>query len=419
MMPSLPRDVTHSRPLDAVTWSAAVDAFIQRCEGNGLSPATIHAYRYALTGNRMPEFRELHGVNGPADLSADVMEALKLEFRAAGLSPSSVHHAFRTVRTFAKFCCDRGWVASRDILLVPGPRQPKRTPRTFTEEDEQRLLESCRHERDRVLVRFVIETGLRRSEIANLTVDDVVERNHGWLIHVRQGKGAKDRTVPVSEVFSRELAQYLAHVRPRSACPALFLTLEPRRDGDHHRPLGPVGIYMVWRRLGKSIGITAYPHRARHTFATRLAQDGVDPWAIQRSLGHSSIRMTQGYVNLAAVDLKEAFSRRKVHASPAPHPPPPPVALRMDHAAWAQLFPSAEGALPWYVEREVTGDEGTVLVRCFVSLTAVLADELELQVGTLPQLLRAAIDDYGRPDGPVGIRPSMQSIYAAVRAALG
>jgi hypothetical protein len=91
----------------------------------------------------------------------------------------------------------------------------------------------------------------------------------------------------------------------------------------------------------------------------------------------------------------------------------------VDHAAWARLFSDAAGTLPWFVEREVTGDEGTVLVRCFTALTAVLADELELQVGTLPQLLRAAIDDYGRPDGPVGIGPSMKSIYTAVRAALG
>jgi hypothetical protein len=91
----------------------------------------------------------------------------------------------------------------------------------------------------------------------------------------------------------------------------------------------------------------------------------------------------------------------------------------MDHAAWERLFSGAGGALPWFVERDVTGDEGTVLVRCFTALTAVLADELELPVGTLVELLRAAIIDYGRPDGPVGVGPSLQSIYTAVRAALG
>jgi hypothetical protein len=91
----------------------------------------------------------------------------------------------------------------------------------------------------------------------------------------------------------------------------------------------------------------------------------------------------------------------------------------MDHGSWERLFPGAAGALPWFVERDVTGDEGTVLVRCFTALTAVLADELDLPVGTLPQLLRAAIDEYGRQDGPVGVASSMKSMYAAVRAALG
>ena len=87
-----------------------------------------------------------------------------------------------------------------------------------------------------------------------------------------------------------------------------------------------------------------------------------------------------------------------------------------------QWFPSAVGTagdFPWWLSGPLDGDQGTVLVRCFAALTAVLADELGLPVGTLPQLLRAAMDDYARPDGPVGPGPFMTSLYAAVRTALG
>lgn len=87
-----------------------------------------------------------------------------------------------------------------------------------------------------------------------------------------------------------------------------------------------------------------------------------------------------------------------------------------------QWFPSAAGSaddFPWWISRPVTGDEGTVMVRCFAALTAVLADELGLPVGALPQLLGAALRDYARPDGPVGPEPFMTSLYAAVRTALG
>lgn len=78
-----------------------------------------------------------------------------------------------------------------------------------------------------------------------------------------------------------------------------------------------------------------------------------------------------------------------------------------------------EGAPAWFLVEDLTGEQGTLLVRCFAVLTAFLADELELPVGTLPALLRAAIDDYGRAEGPQGIEPGLHSIYEAVRLAFG
>jgi hypothetical protein len=87
-----------------------------------------------------------------------------------------------------------------------------------------------------------------------------------------------------------------------------------------------------------------------------------------------------------------------------------------------QWLPSAAGTpgnFPWWLLDPLDDGQGTVLVRCFAALTAVLADELGLPVGALPQLLRAALDDYARPDGPVGPEPFMTSLYAAVRTALG
>ena len=81
--------------------------------------------------------------------------------------------------------------------------------------------------------------------------------------------------------------------------------------------------------------------------------------------------------------------------------------------------PEPTESLPWWVADDLTGEQGTVLVRCLAVLTTFLADELELPIGTMPTLLRAAIDDYIRPDGPIGIEPSLHSIYEAVRAAFG
>ena len=88
-------------------------------------------------------------------------------------------------------------------------------------------------------------------------------------------------------------------------------------------------------------------------------------------------------------------------------------------AEWWGPNTSPSGELPWYLRDDLTGEQGTLLVRCFAMLAAFLADELELPAGSLPALLRAAIDDYGRTDVAAGIRPGLHSLYEAIGAAFG
>jgi integrase len=290
-------------------WDAAVDAYLGRLRADNCTPATIETYRTLLIGGRSVAFRKRHEVTNPGQLVPVVLESLKREFLCDGLRPSTVDDYCRVWRSFSSYCIDRGWLTSVDILRVKGPRQPQVRPPVFTAEEERLLLSACRCRRDRVLVRIVIETGLRRSEIANLTVDDLIDAGQAWVVRVRQGKGRKDRGVPISDAFAAELEQYLSKVRPRAVCRSLFLTSTRCVAGDFG-PLSSTGIYMIWRRLGQATGIRAYPHKARHTFATRLAQDGVVPWAIQRALGHSTIAMTERYVDAASIDLLDAFARR-------------------------------------------------------------------------------------------------------------
>lgn len=292
------------------TWGEAVTLFIEKMRADNLAAATMDTYSWLLRGSRAERFRELHGIETPSDVDAGVFEAMKREFLAAGLTPSTVDDYCRVWRGFARFCFDRGWGVDARALMVRGPRMPQRIPVTFTAEEEARLIDHCRTPRDRVLVRLILETALRRSEVAALTVDDVIETNSGWLLRVRQGKGRKDRGVPVSDAFAAELDRHIRQ-RPRTPCRALFLTLA-RTAGGSHGPLSSQGIYQVWRRLGRDTGIKAYPHKGRHTAATRWAADGLQPWAIQRALGHSTLAMTNRYVDASAVDLQAAFKQRRV-----------------------------------------------------------------------------------------------------------
>jgi hypothetical protein len=115
-------------------------------------------------------------------------------------------------------------------------------------------------------------------------------------------------------------------------------------------------------------------------------------------------------------------ARRGDRSSTQPQTLQPQAEMTHDAMPSEQWFPSAAGTagdFPWWISRRLTGDEATVMVRSLAALCAVLADELELPIGTLPQLLGAAVDDYARPDGPVGPDAFMKSLYTAVHTALG
>jgi integrase/recombinase XerC len=377
-----------------VTWDQAVHAFITRCQGNGLSPATIDSYRWTLTGGRLPAFRKRHGIAGPAELSADSLEALKVELLTAGLAPTSVGDCCRVIRVFARFCIDRRWMESDAILRVKGPREPKHAPRAFTDDEEAQLVKACTCERDRVLVRFVIETGLRRAEVASLRVEDIVQGKAGWLIRVRNGKGGKDRAVPISDAFAGLLHRYIAKVRPQTTCRGLFLAMR-RNDVGDFAPLTGDGLYRIFSRLSKVTGIRAYPHRGRHTFATRLAVDGVQPWAIQGSLGHADLGMTEKYVNAAAVDLQAAFAQRKPRTSPETPAPArfAPILVADFLHRGAATTPARRAPLPpWFTTSDDPSSDRMWLQHLYLVFCAV-ANHLQL-----PRESGVLSERYGLPE---------------------
>jgi len=147
--------------------------------------------------------------------------------------------------------------------------------------------------RNRALVELVYSAGLRASEAVALDLGDVdFDRE---LVHVRLGKGAKDRIVPLGERAARLVAEYLHDARPqlaRGAENALFLSARGRRlDTSTLRRVVP------------------HPHRLRHSFATHLLEGGADLRTIQELLGHSSLSTTQMYSHVDATRLRRVYDR--------------------------------------------------------------------------------------------------------------
>ena len=147
--------------------------------------------------------------------------------------------------------------------------------------------------RNRALVELVYSAGLRSAEAVALDLGDIDFEQE--LVHVRHGKGGKDRVIPLGEEAAYCLARYLRDSRPelaRGANDALFLSATGKRlDTSTLRRLAP------------------HPHRLRHAFATHLLEGGADLRTIQELLGHSSLSTTQIYSHVDGRRLRKVYDR--------------------------------------------------------------------------------------------------------------
>ena len=295
-------------------WSHAVEAFLRDARSRNCSPATIDNYRTYLMGPRAEQFLRDYEIRSVSDVTPRQLRDFQAELLDAGLSAGTASTFHRVIRNFLGFCRREGWGVGAETLEVAPPRQDTIEPETYTEGEVQRILEATRTGRDRFLVEFMLRTGLRLSEVASVTLDDIVNGTEGTYLRVRQGKGRKDRIVPLDTGryrFSRKLHSYVLNERPADAKDRhLFLTTRRDPGTGEFRPLDTQGIKMLLRRIGQDTGIHVHAHKFRHTFATRALAAGVDSLVLQRALGHSTLAMVNRYVHFQARDLLDAWRAR-------------------------------------------------------------------------------------------------------------
>jgi site-specific recombinase XerD len=283
-----------------VTLSQAVDRFLA---SPAISEATRRAYRTDLR-----DFAEWYGEGAPLErvdvrvLSEYVADLGRARNRGK-LAPATISRRLAAVRSLLRFSLGRAHVP--EVPLAP--RRPRRLPDAPKPEAVNELLDAlgpgtaagahARSDalaiRNRALLELVYSAGLRSAEAVGLDLADVDFEQE--LVHVRHGKGAKERFVPLGEEAASWLAHYLREARPalaRGAEDALFISARGR-------PLDTSTI----RRM------TAHPHRLRHAFATHLLEGGADLRVIQELLGHSSLSTTQIYSHVDAKRLRRVYDR--------------------------------------------------------------------------------------------------------------
>jgi integrase/recombinase XerD len=185
------------------------------------------------------------------------------------------------------------------VEKVAHPKAPKTLPVVLSTDEMARFLDALQNPKHRAVLMTAYAGGLRLSEVARLRVQDIDSAR--MVIHVRQGKGHKDRDVMLSPRLLAVLREYWKLQRPR---PYLF----PGRHPD--RPIGVRTVQMACERALTASGLSkhVHMHTLRHSFATHLLESGTDLRTIQVLLGHHSLSTTARYLHITTAALKSTRS---------------------------------------------------------------------------------------------------------------
>ncbi len=280
----------------------------------GLATNTLLSYRRDL--RRYVDAlgaRDVHDLAGVREVDvAEFLASLRQgDAEHQALSSSSAGRALVAVRGLHRFAHREGLTADDPAREVRPPAPARRLPKAITVEEVERLLDAAGAAdtplalRDRALLETLYGTGARISEAVGLAVDDL-DRGSG-LVRL-DGKGGKQRIVPVGSYAQRAVEAYLVRARPVLAAAgtggaALFLNARGGR-------LSRQSAWSVLRAAAGRAALTSEvsPHTLRHSFATHLLDGGADVRVVQELLGHASVTTTQVYTLVTVDRLREVYA---------------------------------------------------------------------------------------------------------------
>jgi integrase/recombinase XerD len=180
------------------------------------------------------------------------------------------------------------------------PKTPQRLPVILSQEEVQRMMDAATSLLHRTLLMTLYSTGMRRAEVTRLKVADIDSKR--MRIHIREGKGGKDREVPLSVKLLENLREYWRWKKPQ-----VYLFPGEAKQGSTGDHLTSKAVYHACKVAARRAGIQKRvgPHTLRHSFATHLLEYGADLRTIQLLLGHADIKHTTVYLHL---------SQRHLHA---------------------------------------------------------------------------------------------------------
>lgn len=276
----------------------------------GLSDNTLASYRSDLKA--YVKWLDTHSLSVE---QAQWQDLLRFLDSYTGASPRSRARRLSSLRRFYRYLIREGLVSNDPVARIKTPRTGRSLPKTLSEGEVELLLASPDLEntlglRDKAMLELLYATGLRVSELVNLTLQEI-NLLHG-VVRIT-GKGGKERIVPMGEEAIEWLTRYIQDSRDELLKGARSDAVFPARQGV------AMGRHAFWHRI-RQLAIRAgikkpiSPHTLRHAFATHLLNHGADLRVVQMLLGHRDISTTQIYTHVAQARLQSLHARHHPRA---------------------------------------------------------------------------------------------------------
>lgn len=278
----------------------------------GFSAQTIRRYRQMI--NFYCKFANITKLEEVTD--KNIREFFVFGRTVRNWSPKTFLLFTFSLKVFFRWCIKEGYMTNNPAEGLEVPKIEKRLPVKLTKQDALKLLEVVynypydwkylRYRNHAIFATFLF-AGLRKKELLSLKLTDVDIDN--LSIFVRQGKGAKDRVVPMSYTLAQILKKYLEERRRlKKTCPEFFTSL--------NRDMGftDMGMREMIRKIRKTSKIPFTAHKLRHSFATLMLEGGCDIYSLSKMMGHSDIKTTTIYLFASAEHLRSQITKHPLNS---------------------------------------------------------------------------------------------------------
>ena len=277
-------------------FSELLDRFERNISVLGRSKSTFNCYSRHIAA------LSLYFGKSPIDLDPEQVHDYLFYLQKKTKTPSQTYfkHTVYGLRFLLK-----GEGLPYEYLRLPEIKNEKKLPTVLSKEEVWRMLKVAKLLKHRILIGLLYGCGLRCLEVRSLRLADLdFDRKQ---LKVVQGKGKKDRYIPLSEHLIRGLVKYIHAEKPQDF---LFGPVNGRAGGDFDSRYSQRGVQWAVKQVSKEAGILkdVHVHTLRHSFATHLLEDGMDIVTLKDLLGHENLETTMEYLQIAQLPTQRIFS---------------------------------------------------------------------------------------------------------------